>query len=81
MLKEERSRQRLMLLSEKLNILSPLKRLSGGYSYVTLKDGQALESIKQVKKDDSLVINLADGKIYAVAEDMNKGESYGKIRG
>ncbi len=76
-LKTERNRHHLTLLSEKLNILSPLKRLSGGYSYVTLKDGQALKSVNQVKEDDMIIVNLSDGRINALV----KGEDYGKVRG
>lgn len=68
----ERYRHKLVLLSEKLNILSPLKRLSGGYAYVTLKDGQALENTEQVKKDDELVINLSDGALDVLVKDRRK---------
>ncbi len=68
-LKTERNRHHLMLLSEKLNILSPLKRLSGGYAYVTLQEGQAIESIAQVKEEDLITVNLSDGSINAIVKD------------
>lgn len=67
-LKTERNRNRLMLLSEKLNILSPLKRLSGGYSYVTFKDGQALTGVCQVNEEDPITVNISDGIIDAIVK-------------
>ncbi len=58
-------RQQLAIVSEKLNGLSPLKQLARGYSYVTDKDGHALTSIKNVKRDDNLRVQMADGELCA----------------
>ena len=45
----ERRKTKLMALSDKLNVLSPLNRLSGGYAYVTDENGAPLKSISKVK--------------------------------
>lgn len=58
-------RQQLALISEKLNGLSPLKQLARGYSYVTDEAGHALTSIKHVKYDDKLRIQIMDGELCA----------------
>ncbi len=59
---------RLVLLSEKLNVLSPLTRLSSGYSYVAVDSGKALKSIGQVNRGDALKIYVTDGCITARVE-------------
>ncbi len=60
-------RERLITLTERLEGLSPLKRLSEGYSFVTDPDGRAIKSVKQVKPGDELEINVSDGIISAAA--------------
>lgn len=59
------SKQRLLRSMDKLKLLSPLERLSGGYAYVTGADGKPLSTIKSVNKDDALTIRLKDGKVSA----------------
>ncbi len=58
-------KSQLSILSEHLEGLSPLKRLSEGYSFVTDSAGVGIKSIKQVKEKDTLDINVLDGKIKA----------------
>ena len=48
-----------------LDALSPLKRLSGGYGYVTGGDGRPLTRISGVKAGDSIAVRLRDGRIGA----------------
>ena len=55
---------RLKLLSERLNAGSPLKKLTGGFGYIS-KDGRALKSVSSVKTKDRLRIVLSDGSIDA----------------
>lgn len=47
--------------ASKLDVLSPLKTLSRGYSAV-MKDGKAVTSVNDVHADDLLNVRLADGK-------------------
>lgn len=54
--------QNLKLNAQKLDLLSPLKTLSRGYS-VCFKDGKIIKKKEQVFKDDILDINLSDGII------------------
>lgn len=70
----ERRKTKLMLLSDKLNVLSPLNRLSGGYAYVTDKNGVPLKSISKVKCGDDVVINISDGKVITTVNEVKKGK-------
>ena len=58
-------RARLLLCAEKLKVLSPLHRLSGGYSYVTDASGKALTSAGQARVGDNITVTLKDGIIKA----------------
>lgn len=56
-------KHRLALMSGTLHGLSPLTRISGGFGFVTGADGARVESVRQVRKGDSVLIRLSDGKI------------------
>lgn len=58
-----RKHSELRICAERLNGRSPLLKLSSGYSYVSDADGKAVKSIKNVKADDVLTINVTDGKV------------------
>lgn len=58
-------RHRLALCAEKLKGLSPLEKLSQGYSYVTAEDGTNVRSVSQVEKGDRLTVYVKDGSIQA----------------
>ncbi len=49
----------------KLDALSPIKRLHGGYGYITGEDSHAIESISQVKTGETVRIDLKDGFVKA----------------
>ena len=63
------SRNRLELFIEKLNGLSPLRRLSRGYAYVEDDKGSCLTSVSQVKAGDSVKIHVTDGYIRALVQE------------
>lgn len=63
------SRNRLELFIEKLNGLSPLRRLSRGYVYVEDDKGSCLTSVSQVKAGDSVKIHVTDGYIRALVQE------------
>ncbi|MDO4680425.1 MAG: exodeoxyribonuclease VII large subunit [Aerococcus sp.] len=53
-----------------LDLLSPLKRLSKGYTYATVNQ-QPLRSIKDVSAGDKLELTLADGQIDTTVQAIN----------
>lgn len=61
----------LMIYIEKLKGLSPLEKLSQGYSYVADQKGKTLTKLKQVKKNDVLSIYVTDGCIRAKVQDKD----------
>ena len=71
------ARHHLHVYVEKMNGLSPLKKLKGGYAYVQAEDGKALTSTSQVKAGDVLTLHVTDGTICAKAETVKEGH-YGE---
>lgn len=65
-------RQRLAVLAGKLDGRSPLKKVSGGFGYVTDQSGSAIESVDAVKRGDPVNIRLGDGRIHAQVLDTEK---------
>lgn len=61
----ETGRHRLALGAGRLEALSPLKKLSGGYGFVTDERGKAVKSIAQTKPGDLIGISVRDGRIEA----------------
>lgn len=55
-------KHRLALLSGRLDGLSPLKKLGGGYGFVTDARGRALTSIAQAEPGDIIRISVKDGR-------------------
>ena len=66
-----RDRHRMQILAAKLEQVSPLGRLSGGYGFITDTDGHAVTSAASVEKGDLLSIRLRDGAVEARAETVN----------
>lgn len=63
--KLEQDKKRLAVLSGTLWGLSPLKKLSQGYGFVTDEDGQRLASVQQVSEGSRIHVQMADGKLTA----------------
>jgi exodeoxyribonuclease VII large subunit len=63
-------RHRLAILSGQLEGLSPAKKLSVGYSYVTDATGRALRDAATVKKDDRIKIHLWKGNLMAAVTEV-----------
>ncbi len=61
----DKTKQRYALLLSKLDALSPLKTLERGYGIIKLDD-KAVTSIKDLKKDDLINIELKDGSKEAI---------------
>ena len=58
-------RHRLALYAEQMKGLSPLEKLSSGYSYVENEKGQNIRSITQVTEGELLHIRVKDGTVSA----------------
>lgn len=80
----EACRHKLAIYIEKMNGLSPLKKLNQGYSYVADRTGGAVRSIAQVKPGDELMIYVSDGIVDAQVEgtspSLTDREAGGSIR-
>lgn len=61
----DRNRHRIEIYVEKMKGLSPLDKLSSGYSYVRDANGENIRSIRQVKERSEIEIYVRDGKISA----------------
>lgn len=59
-------RFRLERIMGKLDSLSPLKVVDRGYSLITNKEGQLIKSVTQVQKNDTITLQVTDGKIQAI---------------
>lgn len=65
-------RQRLALLAGRLDGVSPLKRLSSGYAYVSDKDNRLVDSAGKVQKGDKLFLTLSDGIVESTVDLVEK---------
>lgn len=67
-------RHALELYVTKMKGLSPLEKLSSGYSYVENAAGRNVRSVIQVQEGDLIRINVRDGKIEAKVTDVTPAE-------
>ena len=61
----DKTKQKYTLLLSKLDALSPLKTLERGYGIIKINE-KAITSIKDLKKDDLINIELKDGSVSAI---------------
>lgn len=66
-------RETLKVLSERLAGMSPLKRISEGYAFVSDSSGKAISSIHSVSKGGKIEVTVSDGAIDAVVESVKEG--------
>ncbi len=64
----------LKIYATKLESLSPLSKLSQGYSYVQTADGTTLTDANQVKKGDSMKIYLKNGTVDSTVNRVTVGD-------
>lgn len=60
-----KEKHRLALNVERMKRVSPLLKLSSGYSYIRSEEGKNIRSTDQVKRGEKLEIFVSDGKIEA----------------
>lgn len=65
-----RDKHRLELMAGRLEAQSPLKKIGGGYGFVTEVTGQRLDSVKQVKTGDFIHLRVRDGLIEAEVSEI-----------
>jgi exodeoxyribonuclease VII large subunit len=65
-------RHLLDLKIEKLEALSPLKRLTGGYSFVEDETGRPVRSVEQINEGDELTLSLRDGRVKTRVETLER---------
>ena len=63
---------------EKMKGLSPLEKLSKGYSYIVDEKGCNVNSVSRIKKEDKIRIYLTDGIADARIENVTEVESGGR---
>lgn len=66
------ARHRLAIQIEKLNGLSPVRKLNQGYAYVEEADGGVVKSIRQVEMGDELTVYVTDGLIRTSVKAVQK---------
>ena len=59
------SRHRLRMLSERIDGVSPAKKLSQGLAFVVDGSGKRISDIQSVRKGDTMQVHLQDGRIMA----------------
>lgn len=59
-------RNRMLLLTERLEGMSPLKKLMQGYAYIADNKGQGISSIQGLQEGDQVQLYVKDGKANAV---------------
>lgn len=61
----EKRRHKLAIYIERMKGLSPLEKLSSGYSYVEDGTGKNVRSVRQVREGQNITIRVKDGQIGA----------------
>lgn len=75
----DKKKNELAVKCERLNGLSPLNKLGGGFAYVSDERGMPLLKVDDIKLKECVNINLKDGNIKAAVTEIEKGTmQYGK---
>ena len=64
------ARHRLAIQIERMNGVSPVRKLNQGFSYVEDQNGRVIKRIDQVRKDQKFLIHVTDGIIHASVEEV-----------
>lgn len=63
-------RHRAALCAGRLEALSPLKKLSGGFAYISDEKGQPVQSASGLKPEQVICLQFSDGRIHAEVIDQ-----------
>ncbi len=69
----DRSRHRMQLLSQQLELHSPLRRLSEGYSLVTDEAGKTVRDLDEIEIGMRLTLHMLAGDVVTRVEEKNAG--------
>lgn len=67
-------RHSFALLANRLDAVSPLKRLAAGYAYVSDEAGVLVDSVDKAGIGDRLLIRMTDGTIISEVKEIEKDE-------
>ena len=67
-------KHQLEIYASKLHGLSPLEKLSQGYSYVESIQGKPVNSVKNIDAGDKVKIYFKDGNVDAQVLEVNNGK-------
>ena len=70
----EDAKHRLEMIIGQLHGLSPLKRISNGFGFVTREDGERIESVNGVKAGDFVAVRVLDGRLKAQVTEVEELE-------
>ncbi|MFV0364704.1 MAG: exodeoxyribonuclease VII large subunit [Suipraeoptans sp.] len=70
-----KNKYNLQVYIEKLKGLSPLSKLNQGFSYVSDENGKVIKSISNIKIEDKINIDVTDGKIEAIVNNIRSKEN------
>lgn len=73
-----KNRHRLSIYSEKLNGMSPLLKLSQGYSYAQDESGAAITDIKKVQPNDLIDLYVKNGVIHSKVLSLQENDFFDK---
>ena len=65
-------KRNLAVKSARLWGLSPLKKISGGFGFITDGDGKGLETVEQAEAGKRITVRVKDGRIGAVVDHVEK---------
>ena len=65
-------KRNLAVKSARLWGLSPLKKISGGFGFITDGDGKRLETVEQAEAGKRITVRVKDGRIGAVVDHVEK---------
>lgn len=68
----QQKRYRLAVYAEQMKGLSPLRKLSQGYAFVSDEEGKTVKSVNQVEKGQKLRISVTDGNLEATIDKIEK---------
>lgn len=74
----EQDKKRLAVISGTMWGLSPLKKLSRGYGFVTDENGKRLESVSQTAIGSEIQVQVTDGKLTAKVLEIQEAEGWKK---
>lgn len=70
-------RHQLALCAAGLERLSPLRRLTGSYGFVTREDGSAITTVTGISRGDEILIRMRDGRIHTSVTAVEPEEFHG----